>query len=97
MPTLTDALIKEKLKALPEWKREGNAIKRNYVFSSFLDAIKLIQNIAPHAEDMNHHPEIYNVYNRVTITLSTHDAGGITEKDFLLAGRIEQEARDLTG
>jgi 4a-hydroxytetrahydrobiopterin dehydratase len=82
------------LTTLPEWKRQGGAIAAAYVFASFRDAVAFILRVGFEAEEMNHHPEIVNVYNRVSFSLSTHDAGGaITERDIALAARIAAAAR----
>jgi 4a-hydroxytetrahydrobiopterin dehydratase len=82
------------LTLLPDWKREGGAIAAAYSFASFRDAVAFILRVGFEAEEMNHHPEIVNVYNRVSFSLSTHDAGGaITERDITLAGRISAAAR----
>ncbi len=82
------------LTALPDWKREGGAIAATYAFASFRDAIALIVRVGFEVEELNHHPEIVNVYNRVSFKLSTHDAGGvITDRDIALAARISAAAR----
>jgi 4a-hydroxytetrahydrobiopterin dehydratase len=82
------------LTALPDWKRQGGAIAAAYSFASFRDAVALIVRVGFEAEELNHHPEIANVYNRVSFKLSTHDAGdAITERDIALAGRISAAAR----
>jgi 4a-hydroxytetrahydrobiopterin dehydratase len=82
------------LTTLPDWKREGGAIVAAYAFASFRDAVAFILRVGFEAEEMNHHPEIVNVYNRVSFSLSTHDAGGaITERDIGLAARISAAAR----
>ena len=93
MPILSENQIEEGLSRLPAWHRKGEKIQTQFTFTSFLEAIDFIKAIAPLAEAADHHPEIYNVYNKVTITLATHDAGGITEKDTALAGKIEQQVR----
>lgn len=85
---LSDAEIDAGLQSLDGWSREGNAIRRQLQFGSFREAISFIVRIAFEAEQRDHHPELTNVYNRVTIALSTHDAGGVTEKDFDLARAI---------
>ena len=92
MALLTDEQVVIALRGLPGWTREGNTLVRRYAFSSFLTAIAFINALAPLAEAANHHPELTNVYNRVTIALSTHDEGGITEKDVALAALIEDAA-----
>ena len=91
MPLLSEKQIEEQLRRLPNWYRSGEAIQKLYTLASFLEAIDFINAIVPLAEAADHHPEIHNVYNRVTITLATHDAGGITEKDTALAEKIEQQ------
>ncbi len=86
---LTDEEIQKSLKTLNGWTRDGDAIERKLVFDSFLDAIAFINRIATHAENADHHPEIFNVYNKVDLRLTTHDAGGLTAKDFALAAEID--------
>lgn len=71
------------------WSGDTNAIKRELEFDDFLAAIAFINALAPHAEELDHHPELFNVYNRVEITLTTHDADGVTPLDFELASRID--------
>ena len=88
---LSDQEINARLKKLEGWTREGDEIARSITFESFSDAIDFINRIADHAEDADHHPEIFNVYNRVDLRLSTHDVGGLTEKDFDLAADIDGE------
>lgn len=95
MARLSDAQINVALQALSGWSRKGNALTKRYTFGSFLKAIDFINAIAPLAEAANHHPEITNVYNRVTIALSTHDEGGITEKDVDMAGKVEKAAQGI--
>lgn len=92
MALLSDLQIEEQLQHLSGWHRQGGTIMKRYIFESFLKAIDFINAIAPDAEEADHHPEIHNVYNRVTITLNTHDEGGITEKDTAMASQIEQVA-----
>jgi 4a-hydroxytetrahydrobiopterin dehydratase len=86
---LSDQQIEQELGSLPGWSRDGDAIRREFRFGGFREAIAFIVRIAFEAEQRDHHPELSNVYNRVTVRLSTHDAGGITEKDFDLARAIE--------
>ena len=75
------------LEKLPNWKEinERDAITRTFNFTNFSAAFAFMMRVALRAEQMNHHPEWFNVYNRVEVTLATHDAGGITEKDIDLA------------
>jgi 4a-hydroxytetrahydrobiopterin dehydratase len=82
------------LTSLPDWNRGGGAIAAAYAFASFRDALAFIVRVGFEAEALNHHPEIVNVYNRVSFSLSTHDAGdAVTELDIALAGRISAVAR----
>ena len=87
---LPDAEINVLLQSLDGWTRSGDAIERKLQFPSFLDAIAFIQRIAAHAEAADHHPEIFNVYDRVELRLTTHDADGLTSKDFALAHKINE-------
>jgi 4a-hydroxytetrahydrobiopterin dehydratase len=86
---MSDNAIEEALRSFPGWSREGDAIGREFRFGSFREAISFIVRISFEAEQRDHHPELANVYNRVTVRLSTHDVGGITEKDFDLARAID--------
>jgi 4a-hydroxytetrahydrobiopterin dehydratase len=91
---LSAAEIDAALKALPDWKREGETVRAAYKFASFRDAVAFITRVGFEAEAMNHHPEIANVYNRVSFVLMTHDAGDkVTERDLELAKRISAAAR----
>ena len=91
---LTAEEIDAALTTLPDWKRQGGAIAAAYAFTSFREALAFILRVGFEAEELNHHPEIANVYNRVSFKLSTHDAGGaITERDIALAARIAAAAR----
>jgi 4a-hydroxytetrahydrobiopterin dehydratase len=75
---------------MSEWREENNSLTKDYEFDSFISAFSFITRVAIVAEKMNHHPEIVNTYNHVTLRLSTHDAGNtITAKDHELASRID--------
>ena len=71
------------------WKYKGNAIRKEYKFPSFRDSIVFVNRIASIADDLNHHPDIDVRYNKVLLTITTHDSGGVTEKDLSLAGKID--------
>ena len=88
---LNRAAIAAALEARPDWKlNEAEvAISREISFADFAEAFGFMARIALAAEKMGHHPDWSNVYNRVVITLSSHDAGGLTDKDFTLAGIID--------
>lgn len=72
-----------------EWNIRNNSIQKEFVFKNFIEAFGFMSRVAILAEKQNHHPEWSNVYNKVNITLTTHDAGGVTEKDLDLATAIE--------
>ena len=80
--------ITKALSNLSDWHVHDYQIKNEFIFSNFVEALSFIVKIGVLAEKADHHPEIWNVYNRVSITLSTHDAGGITDKDIMLASEI---------
>ncbi len=83
--------INDKLKELQLWNRDENKINREFVFPNFAAAIGLVNSIAILAEKADHHPDILIYgWNKVRITLSTHDQGGLTELDFMLASQIEE-------
>jgi 4a-hydroxytetrahydrobiopterin dehydratase len=81
MALLGDDRVGNELSSLPGWAREGNAIVKRYDFPNFVAAIDFVRKVADRAEAVNHHPDIAIHYNKVTLTLSTHSEGGITEKD----------------
>ena len=88
---LTDSERAAALARLPEWKpvEQRDAISRSLRFADFNTAFGFMSRVALMAEKLDHHPEWFNVYNRVEITLSTHDAGGLTSKDIELARFID--------
>jgi len=87
---LTEAKIKEYLKDFPNWEYEDNAIHTSIEFENFKEVFATMTRIAFEAEEQQHHPEWSNVYNELSISLSTHDVNGVTEKDFKLAASIEK-------
>ncbi len=86
---LDETAIREALAKLEGWSLEAGKLHREYRFPDFVTAFGFMSSVALVAEAMNHHPEWQNVYNRVVVDLTTHDAGGITEKDLALAGRMD--------
>lgn len=86
---LADDEIAKRLEDSPGWERAGKAIRRQYAFGSFTQAISFVNRVAAIAEELDHHPDILVEYSKVTIALSSHDAGGITARDFRLAQRID--------
>jgi 4a-hydroxytetrahydrobiopterin dehydratase len=89
MKKLNPAEIKSALTKAPEWKKQKSAITRTYEFKDFPAAIKFVGAVARIAEKAWHHPDIDIRWNKVTLTLSTHDAGGLTQKDFNLAKQFD--------
>jgi 4a-hydroxytetrahydrobiopterin dehydratase len=77
------------LKDLNDWKFNDDGIEKKFVFKNFSQALGFIVQVGILAEKQGHHPELFNVYNKVNIRLSTHDANGVTDKDFNLAKAIE--------
>jgi len=93
MPTkLSDLEIHRALAALPAWSRKGDALNKTYSFARFADGIRFVNQVAGLADSMNHHPDIDVRYTNITFSLSSHDAGGITQRDLDLAKAIEQAA-----
>jgi 4a-hydroxytetrahydrobiopterin dehydratase len=82
MARLSDAQVRERLDGIAGWRREGDAIVKQYKFASFPDAVAFVQCLVPGAERADHHPDITINYSRVTLSYSTHSEGGLTEKDF---------------
>jgi 4a-hydroxytetrahydrobiopterin dehydratase len=80
---------------LPQWTVQNGKLHREYVFNDFIHAFGFMATAAMAIEKMNHHPEWFNVYNRVVVDLTTHDAGGISAKDFALATLLESLASKL--
>jgi 4a-hydroxytetrahydrobiopterin dehydratase len=92
MATLSDAEIQQALTKLSGWKRNGNAIERAFEFPTFMNGIEFVNKVAQAAEAANHHPDITVNYNKVTIALTSHDAGGLTQRDMRMAEKISELA-----
>jgi 4a-hydroxytetrahydrobiopterin dehydratase len=82
--------IKEALAEVPDWNQKAAAITRTYQFEDFPDAIRFVNALAKIAEKVEHHPDIDIRWNKVTLSLTTHDEGGLTRKDFELAKRLDR-------
>lgn len=89
MKKLSATEINEAKAAIPAWKKKGALISRTYEFADFLVAMKFVNAAAKAAEKANHHPDIDIRWNKVTLALTTHDAGGLTAKDFELAKKCD--------
>jgi 4a-hydroxytetrahydrobiopterin dehydratase len=89
---LSDLEIQRALGTLSGWSRRGDALTKTFSFDAFTKGIAFVSRVATIADSMDHHPDIDIRYTKVTMTLSTHTAGGVTKKDLELAERIEQSA-----
>ncbi len=90
MKKLTNEKIKTALKTMKGWSYSDNAIEKKFVFKDFSEAFSFLTRIALHSEKANHHADWSGVYNKVNIKLSTHDAGGVSQKDIDFAKEIEK-------
>jgi len=88
MPLLSDSEVKTRLSRLSGWERQGNEIRRTFAFADFAGSMEFVNRVAGLAEAADHHPDIDIRYSKVTLALSSHDAGGLTERDFDLAEKI---------
>lgn len=95
MPKLDSAARAAFLSQYPAWREveQRDAIARHFEFEDFGAAFAFMSRVALLAEKMDHHPEWFNVYNKIDVTLSTHDAGGVTEKDVAMATAMEEFVR----
>lgn len=93
MDILTDTEIRAALEGMPGWDARGAAIATDYRFDSFRDAIAFVDRVADLAEEAGHHPDLQISYDRVGVQLTTHSAGGVTDKDLGLARQIDETAR----
>ena len=89
--SLTDA--EQRIKGLNGWTLQGDAIRKQFAFADFLEAIAFVNRLAPEAEAADHHPDILINYKRVTLTYSTHSEGGLTVKDFAGAAMADRLAK----
>jgi 4a-hydroxytetrahydrobiopterin dehydratase len=90
MPALTSKEVGLQLQAVPNWSKRGHTIFRTFTCEGFLNSIAFVNRIAKLAQESNHHPDIDIRFDKVTLTLSTHDEGGITGKDFFLARQCDE-------
>lgn len=90
---LTDAEIDTALATLPGWQRAGDALTRTFELPSFARAVAVVGEVARHADAVDHHPDMLIQYRKLTFTLSTHDAGGISGRDLELARAIDRLAK----
>jgi 4a-hydroxytetrahydrobiopterin dehydratase len=90
MELLTEAQLADELAAIPGWSHQGNQISRQVIRADFGDALRYLNAVGYLAERAGHHPDIAVAWNKVTLTLSTHSAGGLTTADFALAREIDR-------
>lgn len=95
MPALKAKQVQIQLKALSHWSKRAQALVRTFQFEGFLEGLKFVNQIAKRAEKINHHPDIDIRFNKVTLTLTSHDEGGITDKDFSLARQCDAAFSNL--
>ena len=93
MPLLPPDHVTARLAELPEWSLDGNAIRREFVFAGFPEAVAFVQRLVAPAEAADHHPDLEIHYRRVIVRYTTHSAGGLTAKDFAGARVAEEMAR----
>lgn len=87
---LSDTEVKTKLASLTGWEKSDDTIEKLYKFKNFVEAIAFVNKLVEPAEAAGHHPDLSISYNKVTINLTSHDAGGLTQKDFDLAATFEE-------
>ena len=97
MEKLSEAEVKDRLTHHPDWTEVGGEIQRTFDFADFKASMRFVNDVADEAERVQHHPDILIRYSRVTLTVSTHDAGGITVKDFDLATFADSAAGSIAG
>ena len=90
MAKLTRADVAQRMTTLDGWTLDGDAIRKQYTFAGFAEAVAFVNRLAPEADGMDHHPDILISYKRVTLTYSTHSEGGLTEKDFAGAAMADR-------
>ncbi len=92
MPRLSQSDVAARLKRLPGWRRDGNAIERTWTFETFLEAVAFMNRVFALAEAANHHPDLTNHWATVRVRFTTHDEGGVTARDFRMAAKVDAVA-----
>ena len=95
MPALTSKQINVHLRAVPDWSKRAQTILRTFTFAGFSNSIDFVNRIGKRAQKLNHHPEIDIRLDKVTLTLTTHDEGGITDEDFSLARQCDEVCSEV--
>jgi len=89
MELLSDTDIESRVAALDGWERDGDAIVKTFELSDFVGSVEFVRKLVEPAEELGHHPDLSISWNKVTVSITTHAAGGLTENDFVLARRID--------
>ena len=89
MALLSDEEVQARTRELPDWDCAGGALHKDFKLADFKGSVDFVNRLTPVAEEMNHHPDLAISWNTVTVTLTTHSQGGVTDNDFELAGKIE--------
>ncbi|HEY1597080.1 MAG TPA: 4a-hydroxytetrahydrobiopterin dehydratase [Thermoleophilaceae bacterium] len=89
MAALSNEDVQAKLSGLDGWEQSGDAIEKQFEFEDFSGSVGFVDRLTPVANEMNHHPDLAISWNKVTVTLSTHSEGGLTDADFELAGKLD--------
>ncbi len=97
MALMADEEIEARLKDLEGWERSGDSIRKQFKLDDFVGSVEFVNRLVAPAEDMGHHPDLAISWNKVTVSLSTHSQGGLTEADFDLAGKIEAIGDEAAG
>lgn len=87
---LTEPEIQNQLKALSGWEQEGKTIQQTFTFKGFVEAINFVNQLVDPAESAGHHPDLEISYNKVKVSMTSHDAGGLTQRDFDMAKKISE-------
>ena len=97
MALMTDEEVRARLDDLEGWERSGDSIRKQFKLDDFVGSVEFVNRLVAPAEDMGHHPDLEISWNKVTVSLSTHSQGGLTEADFDLATRIEAIGGEAAG
>ena len=97
MALMTDEEVRTRLDGLEGWERSGDSIRKQFRLDDFVGSVEFVNRLVTPAEDMGHHPDIEISWNKVTVSLSTHSQGGLTEADFDLAGEIDAIGDEVAG
>ena len=97
MTALTTKETRLRLKAVPDWSKRAKTVFRTFKFEDFLHSLDFVNRVAKKAQKLNHHPDMDIRYDKVKLTLTTHDAGGLTDNDFILAEQCDEVFAKFAG